>query len=489
MGNLRETYCSSDAMGLAALVRNRQVSARELVETAIECIGDLNPTLNAVVTMRYDYARELADGPLPDGPLSGVPFLLKDLSLEWEGFPVTNGSVFFRDYKAKSSWELARRMKAAGLLPLGKTNVPENGYSTAIANRLYGATVNPWNAGIVPGGSSGGSSVAVASGMVPIADASDGGGSIRIPASLNGLVGLKPSRGRITFGPDLVDFWYGAAVFLCVSRTVRDTAAYLDATAGAVEGEPYALPLPAQSYLSLLPGASGRKGLRIGLVTREPDGRPLGDEQRAAVERAAKACEALGHLVEEAKFAYDFDTMTQMFLRMTATLSAAFFNSAPAMVGREVTAADVEPVTWGVVQLGRSITGAQHAADIEAMRALARRLVQDILQYDVLLTPTMPDIPNEVGWLDMSSRDFDTYNARLFRDITFTVPFNLTGQPAITLPLHQTADGKPIGVQFVGRIGDEATLLVLSSQLEQALPWKDRRPPVFASAASAGRGA
>lgn len=489
MRNLRETYRNSDAMGLAALVKDRQVSARELVETAIDCIEDLNPRLNAVVSTRYDYARQLADAPLPEGPLAGVPFLLKDLSIEWEGFPVTNGSVFFRDCKAKSSWELARRMKAAGLLPLGKTNVPENGYSTAIANRLYGATVNPWNSSIVPGGSSGGSSVAVASGMVPIADASDGGGSIRIPASLNGLVGLKPSRGRITFGPDLVDFWYGAAVFLCVSRTVRDTAAYLDATAGAVEGEPYALPLPAQSYLSLLPGASARKGLHIGFVASEPDGRPLGAEQKAAVERAAKACEALGHRVEEAAFAYDVDAAMQMFLRITATISAAFFDAAPAMVGREVTEADVEPVTWGVVQLGRSISGARHAADIEAMRALSRRIVQDLLPYDVLVTPTLPDMPNPVGWLDMSSRDFDTYNARLFRDITLTMPFNLTGQPALTLPLHQSADGKPVGVQFVGRIGDEATLLVLASQLEQALPWKDRRPPVFASAASSGRSA
>jgi amidase len=227
-----ELYINNDALGLAALVKERQVSARELVETAIRCIESLNPSLNAVISKRYDYALHLADGPLPDGPLSGVPFLLKDLAIEWEGFPVTNGSSYFRGYKATSSWEIAKRMKAAGLLPLGKTNVPENGYAGTTEPVLYGPTINPWNPDIVPGGSSGGSSVAVASGMVPIADASDGGGSIRIPASLNGLVGLKPSRGRTTFGPDLVDFWYGAAVFLCVSRSVRDTAAYLDAIAG-----------------------------------------------------------------------------------------------------------------------------------------------------------------------------------------------------------------------------------------------------------------
>jgi amidase len=479
--SVAKLYIENDAVGLAALVKQRHVSARELVEVAISCIESLNPRLNAVISKRYDYARELAHGPLPDGPLSGVPFLLKDLAVEWEGFPVTNGSAFFRDYKATSSWEIAKRMKAAGLLPLGKTNVPENGYAGTTEPVFHGPTKNPWNPDLVPGGSSGGSAVAVASGMTPIADASDGGGSIRIPASLNGLVGLKPSRGRTTFGPNIVDFWYGAAVFLCVSRSVRDTAAYLDATAGAAPGEPYALPLPHRSYLSLLSDDGKTQALRIGVVTSEPNGAALGEEQQAATALAAKACEALGHKVEEASFKYDFDLMKQLFIRITATNAAAFFDIAPTLVGREVTKSDVEAITWEVIELGRSMTGVQHAKDVEAMRVFARSVALQIYQYDVFVTPTLPDLPHPTGWLNMNDPDFDTYNARLFRDMTFTAPFNLSGQPAVSLPLYQARDGAPLGVQFVGRVGDEATLITLAWQLEQALPWKGRRPKIFVS--------
>lgn len=478
--SIAELYIQNDAVGLSALVKAKQVSARELVEAAIDRIEKLNPQLNAVIAKRYDYARELADHSLPDSPISGVPFLLKDLAIEWEGFPVTNGCRFFKDYTAKSSWELTKRLKRAGLLPLGKTNVPENGYSGTTEPALYGPTVNPWSPDIVPGGSSGGSSVAVASGMTPIADASDGGGSIRIPASLNGLVGLKPSRGRVTFGPDLVDFWYGAAVFLCVSRTVRDTAAYLDAVGGAVAGEPYALELPERSYLSLL-DAPERRELKIGYVTAEPGGGALGADQQRAVDHAARTCASLGHHVEEAVLDFDFEVMSDLFLRITATNSAAFFAAGPSIVGREVTEADVEPVTWNVIQIGRSMTGVQHATDIETMRIFARKLVQSINQYDVVITPTLADKPNPTGWLDMTSTDFDEYNRRLFRSLIFTAPFNLTGQPAISLPLDQTDDGNPLGVQFVGRLGDEATLLSLAGQLETVLPWKDRRPAIFDS--------
>ncbi len=479
--SIAELYIQNDAVGLSTLVREKQVTARELVEAAIDRIEKLNPQLNAVIANRYDYARELADQPLPDSPISGVPFLLKDLAIEWEGFPVTNGCRFFKDYTAKSSWELTKRMKRAGLLPLGKTNVPENGYSGTTEPAFYGPTINPWNPDIVPGGSSGGSSVAVASGMTPIADASDGGGSIRIPASLNGLVGLKPSRGRVTFGPDLVDFWYGAAVFLCVSRTVRDTAAYLDAVAGAVAGEPYALDLPARPYLTLLGAPEKLHGLKIGYITAEPGGGALGAEQKRAVDRAAKTCASLGHHVEEAVLDFDYEVMFDLFIRITATNSAAFFGAGPLIVGREVTEEDVEPVTWKVIQLGRSISGVQHATDIETMRAFARKLVQSINQYDVLITPTLADRPNPPGWLDMTSLDFDEYNSRLLRSCALTAPFNLTGQPAISLPLDQTDDGNPLGVQFVGRLGDEATLLGLASQLETVLPWKDRKPAIFDS--------
>lgn len=474
--SISDIYGASDAIGLSALIRQGDVSAKEIVEEGIRRIEALNGEVNAVIYKAYDYARKLAGEPLPESPLAGVPFLLKDLSLEWEGFPVTNACAYFRDYKAKSDWEIAKRMKRAGLIPLGKTNAPENGWAGTTEPALYGPTRNPWRADIVPGGSSGGSSVAVATGMVPIADASDGGGSIRIPASINGLVGLKPSRGRVTFGPDLVDFWYGAAVFLCVSRTVRDTAAYLDAIAGAVEGEPYALAKPDQPYLSVL--EQPRRKLRIGFVTSQPDGSPLQGELEKAVTSAVTACKELGHDVQEAEFRYDTRSMGEFFVRITAANAAAFFDAAPAMVGREVRESDVEPVTWGIIQLGRKLSAAQHAADIEKMRVMARKIVQDTIAYDALVSPVLTNPSRPLGWYDMQNLSMEDYNARLVGDVVFTAPFNISGQPAITLPLHMTGDGLPVGVQFAGRLGDEATLLALAGQLEKARPWKDRRPPL-----------
>lgn len=476
--NIKDLYVKSDALGLAAHVKKGDVSARELVEVAIECIEDINPQLNAVISKRYDYARELADSEVPDGPFAGVPFLLKDIAIEWEGFPVTNGSAYFKDYTATSSWELAKRMKAAGLIPLGKTNVPEMGRSSSTEPRLYGATKNPWHSEIVAGGSSGGSAAAVASRMVPIADASDGGGSIRMPASLNGLVGLKPSRGRITFGPDLVDLMYGGAVFLCLSRTVRDTAAYLDAVAGAVPGEPYALPLRERSYLSLL-SASSPPRLKIGFTTTEPDGRPLGTEQRRVVESAVEACETLGHEVSEVDFTYDFDRIFEVSVRLEAAVRAASFARLALKAGREVTKDDVENVTWEVIRFGRSLSAAQHCQDIEAMRLLARDFVKQFHAFDVVISPVLANMPHPRGWLDMSL-DLESFDHRVSADLKFTQPLNYSGQPAISLPLHETEDGKPIGVQFAARIGDEATLISLAGQLEQVLPWKDRKPKVIA---------
>lgn len=476
--SIKDLYVSSDALGLAAHVKKREVSARELVEVAIECIEEINPRLNAVVSKRYDYARSLAGQTVPDAPFAGVPFLLKDLGLEWEGFPVTNGSFYFKDYTATSNWELAKRMKAAGLIPLGKTNVPEMGRSSSTEPRLFGATRNPWHPDIVAGGSSGGSGAAVASRMVPIADASDGGGSIRMPASLNGLVGLKPSRGRITFGPQVVELVYGGVVYLCLSRTVRDTAAYLDAVAGAMPGDPYGLPPPDRSYLSLLSDKDPPQ-LKIAFTTTEPDGRPLGVEQRRAVEIAVKACVTLGHEVSEADFRYDFEHMMRLSVRIHAAKSAAHFDSSVSRIGREVTKNDVENVTWQDIQLGRSLTAVQHAQDIEAMRLFARNFVTQFHMFDVVISPVLAELPHPRGWLDMSL-DLEGFDERLNRDLKFTAPLNQTGQPAISLPLHQTKDGKPIGVQFAARIGDEATLISLAGQLEQVLPWTDRKPKLIA---------
>ncbi len=470
-------YPRMDAVGLAELVRKKEVSAAELVEAAIARIEEVNPHVNAVVHKAYDYARRLASAPLPAGKLAGVPFLLKDLAIEWQGLPVTNGSRFFGNDVAASSWILADRMKQAGLIPLGKTNVPEMGGCTSTEPRFYGPTLNPWNDKLVAGGSSGGSASAVASGMVPMADASDGGGSIRIPAALNGLVGLKPSRGRITHGPMMVDFWYGAAVFLCVSRTVRDTAAYLDAVGGSLPGEPYGLDMPASSYSSLL-GAPVQP-LRIGFVTKEPDGTPLAGEIKAGVLNAAKACERLGHRVEEFDFKFDVGRMNALFPRITATLNAGFLDAVASARGVTLSEKDLEPPTWASYQAGRSLTAIDHANDVEGMRALARDMVRAQAGLDVLITPTLPDLPHPLGWFRAVDQDKAEFSRRLLRDIVFTAPFNLTGQPALSLPLHMAGPDVPVGVHFAAKLGDEATLIALAGQLEQAQPWKDRLPAKF----------
>lgn len=474
---LSELYKESDAVGLSERRRRKDVTALELVEQAIQEIERLNPTVNAVTARLYDQARKTAAQPLSDGPLSGVPFLLKDLSVEWKGFPVTNGCRYFKDYVATTDWHIAKRVRDAGLIPLGKTNVPENGWCIATEPKLFGPTINPWNATVSAGGSSGGSAVAVACGMVPLAEASDGGGSIRVPASNNGLVGLKPSRGRLTFGPDVVDYWYGAVVFLCVSRTIRDTAAYLDAVAGAHPGDPYALPRPAKPYLSTISEAPRR--LRIGMTTRLPDGSPIQSEVMRAIERAAKICADLGHDVEEHHLTYDVAEFKQIFARITGVQSAAFFKSCAERFGRAVTPDDVEPATWGIIELGKTVSGIQHSDDIEGMRRMSRKIIDDLTPFDLYLAPVLPVPPRPAGWYDMSEPDIHVYNERLLNDILFTAPFNCTGQPAITAPVYYSADNVPIGVQFVARIGDEATLLRLAAQIETAYPWKDHHPSIF----------
>lgn len=477
--SIKDLYIGSDALGLAEHVRRGEVSARELVDVAIDCIEEVNPHLNAVVSKRYDYARELAGGPLGDGAFAGVPFLLKDLSIEWEGFALTSGCRFLKDNVSASTWELANRMRAAGLIPLGRTNVPELGGNVSTEPQLHGPTRNPWNLGISAGGSSGGAAAAVASRMVPIADASDGGGSIRVPASHNGLVGLKPSRGRMSFGPDLVDYWYGLVVYGCVSRTVRDTAAYLDALAGAHPGDPYALPAADHPYLSLLDRQPNSR-LKIGVVLTEPDGRPLEAQQRAAIDCVAFACEGLGHETLEADFTYDVPETRAFLMNIIAVQTAAFFEAAAATIGRALTKADVEQKTWDVIELGKKSSGIEHSDAIEAMRRFARSFVTQLSPYDAVLCPILPDNPPALGWLD-TSLDLKSFGARSSRNMYFVMPANITGQPALSLPLYQSEDGIPIGVQFIGRPGDEATLISLAGQLEQAMPWNDRKPKIMAS--------
>ncbi len=472
--DLVRTYADSDALALAALVRGGQVSPAELVETAITVIERLNPRLNAVIHRLYDMARAAAATVPRDAPFAGVPFLLKELASMWEGAPMTNSCAWMRDVVAPADWEQARRQKAAGLILIGKANAPENGWAITTEPRLYGATHNPWRDDVTPGGSSGGSAAAVASRMVPLAEASDGAGSIRVPASCCGVVGLKPSRGRVTLAP-FGDYWYGGAYFLCLSRSIRDTAAYLDILAGALPGEPYTPPLPASPWRDLAERAPA--GLRIGFSVTPPDGGPIAPDCAEAVRRTARTLEGLGHDVEEHDMPLDWRTAWTTYTRMTAAQTAWGFDALSPLVGRPVARDDVEPVTWATIERGRSISGVQHVADVEAIRVFGRQIATDLVGYDVFLTPTLTQHPRPLGYWDMSEPDLDRYNAT-WTDPVFMTPFNMSGQPAISLPLHWSADGLPIGVQMVGRYGDEAGLLALGRVLEQAMPWRDRRPPV-----------
>ncbi|GAA4389981.1 amidase [Tsukamurella soli] len=476
MADIKDVFDAKDAVGLGALVAAGEVTSSELVDEAIRRVELLNPRLNALTYVDFDRARAAAATVGTTSALSGVPFVMKDLAVEWAGYPVTNGSRYWKDHVATGNWTLAQRALDAGLIPLGKSNVPEGGWAGTTEPALHGPTVNPWDPSLIPGGSSGGSSVAVASRMVPIADASDGGGSIRIPASINGLVGLKPSRGRITFGPMLTDFWCGGAVFLCVSRSVRDTAAYLDIVAGAEPGEPYALDLPGEPYAAARTRAPGP--LRIGVVTQGPDGGAVSDDVAAAVAQAAGLCRDLGHHVDGLDLRFAIELMGHVFCRIGAVAAAASYAFGAATVGHEVTEDDVEPVTWAMIQLGRSITGPEHYVDVELLRGFARDYVRQQQAVDVVLAPVLPESAPEIGFLDMRHQDLTTYNDLMTRGAVFTAPVNLSGQPAITLPIGRTAEGSPVGVQFIAPIGREDVLLGLARTLEEAAPWSDRRPSV-----------
>ena len=474
--DLLAVYTTNDGVGLGALVRKGDVSPAELVEAAIVTIERLNPELNAVIHRLYDMGRAAAAEVDMNAPFAGVPYLLKELGTSWQGAPNTNSSFYLKDVVADSDAEVVKRIKAAGFLLVGKSNAPENGWSISTEPKLYGPTINPWRKDVTAGGSSGGSAAAVASRMVPIAESSDAAGSIRVPASCCGVIGLKPSRGRITMSP-LADLWHGGAYFLCNSRTVRDTAAYLDAVAGFLPGDPYTPPTPAQSWSSLAARAPSK--LRIGFSVTPPDGGPIDSEARAAVRKTAAVLEGLGHSVEEHDMALNAAEAWATYTHMSAVQTAVFFDYMEGAVGRLVTAVDVEPVTWAIIERGRAISGVRHIADVEAVRQLGRAIATDLLPYDVFLSPTLTQKPRPLGYYDMSQTDIDRYNA-LWGDAVFTFPFNMSGQPAVSLPLHWSADGLPMGVQLVGRYGDEATLLAVSTALEQEMPWRDRRPPVSA---------
>jgi amidase len=470
-------YVESDALALADLVRRREVSQTDLVETSISLIEALDPKLNAVVIRTFELARETAARGAAQGPFAGVPFLLKNIGSMWRGVPLNGGLAYLKDFVCSYDSEMVSRIKRAGFVLLGRTNAPEGGWSIGTEPRLYGPTLNPWNPDFTPGGSSGGAAAAVAARIVPLAEASDGGGSIRVPASCCGLVGLKPSRGRITYGPEDADLWFGSVYTFCLTRTIRDSAAFLDAVAGGMAGDPYTPPSPGRSWLSIL--ADRQPRLRIGFMPTAPWGESFSPEVADAVRTTAALLETLGHEVEEYSLKTDLEAAWSRYNDINAVETAADFERLAAIVGRPVEQADLAPFNWSLLQRGRSLSAIQYASSIAAVRKAGQSLCRELERYDVFLTPTLTQPARPVGYWSMEDGDCDRYLAR-WADAAFMFTFNLSGLPAMSIPASTASNGTPIGVQLVGRYGDEATILRLGAALEEARPWASRRPSLCA---------
>ncbi|HTO52957.1 MAG TPA: amidase [Myxococcota bacterium] len=471
-------YEKYDALGLAELVRKGEVSPKELLDAALARVSARDPALHAVV-MRFEERarRELAAG-LPAGPFRGVPFLLKDLHAHLAGERLTFGSRLFANFVSDRDSELVNRYRRAGLVIFGRTASPELGLTATTESALFGATRNPWNLERSSGGSSGGASAAVAAGMLPAAHASDGGGSIRIPAACCGLFGLKPTRARIPMGPHAGEGWGGMSTAHALTRSVRDSAALLDATHGADLGAPYYAPAPERPYLEEVSRAPG--ALRIALQTETFNGATVEPECADAARDAARLCEKLGHKVEEAVLAFDRESFGRASQVLMGSNIQAVVDDAAAAQGRELGPDLLENVTLAVVAVARHATAADYARSVRAIHALTRAVETFFTRYDVLLTPTMAAPTARIGELALSNAMTPAYAQRLAQCIGFTSLFNASGNPAMSVPLGTARDGMPLGVQFAARFGDEATLFRLAGQLEAAQPWAARRPAVAA---------
>ncbi len=495
---LGEEYDRRDALGLAELVRAREVHPSELLAEAIERAERVNPRINAIVTKMYELAQQRAKAELPDGPFRGVPFLLKDLLAPYEGVPMKAGSRIYRGYVPARSAELVRRHEAAGLVIFGRTSTPELGILPTSEAEIYGPTHNPWRHGVSPGGSSGGAAAAVAAGIVPMAHGSDGGGSIRIPASCCGVFGLKPSRMRLPVGPDESEHFFGFAVEHALTRSVRDSAALLDATAGPEPSSMYFAP-PGAGFLAALDRPPEK--LRVAF-TMEPllPAEPHVDATRA-VEEAAALCESLGHTVERARPSIDGHTFARAFFLHFAAGVASELAIAEQILHRPATPRDVERTTWLLALVGRSIDAGTFVLQRRILHEQARRVLRFFEGYDVLLTPTVGLPPRPHGAFDPTGFEeklqavvaragrpellrvpglLDRAVDRAYAFAPYTPIFNVTGQPSASVPLYWTEDGLPLGAMVTGRIGEDARVLRLCAQLEEARPWFDRRPPVRA---------
>ncbi len=473
-----------DATAQAELVRKGEASPGELVDAAIARIEKLDPELNAVITPLFEKARDAARAPdLPQGTFRGVPFLLKDLGAWSAGDRYCAGMRLLRDldWREPEDSFLAARYRAAGFVFVGKSNTPEFGSVTTTEPEAFGPCRNPWDPSRSVGGSSGGSGAAVAAGLVPAGHANDGGGSIRIPASACGLVGLKPTRGRVSLGPAMGEIWAGLVADHVVTRSVRDSAAILDATAGPMGGDPYYAPPPARPFAAEVGAAPGR--LRIGLRTQtgNPEMATHPDCIRAATD-AAKLLESLGHHVEEASpAALDDLSVFGPFSVLLSSWTARDIDAWSARTGRPIGPGDVEAHNWVMAEIGRKHSASQYIEAVTALHQHARRVQQWWEDgFDLLLTPTLAEPPPPLGEFTPTPDDPLRGLVRSGPFAAYTSPFNITGQPGISLPLHWNDAGLPIGVQLVAAYAREDLLFRIAAQLEEAKPWKDRRPRIHA---------
>jgi len=480
-------YTSFDGVGLHNLISSGQVSASEVAAAAMRAIDIVNPKINALVERWPAEEAPTLSGDAGDRPLSGVPFLIKDLGVAMKGRRSELGSRIAEGLVAAEDSNLMVSFRKAGLATIGRTTMPEMAVSTTTESRVCGPTRNPWNLGHGAGGSSGGAGAAVAAGIVPLAHATDGGGSIRVPAACNGLFGMKPTRGRVSNGPAVDEVWNGLGVHLGVSRSVRDSAALLDAVNGGGIGEPYYITPPANSYLSELQRNPGK--LKIGFMLNPPDGTRTSRVVADATLAVARYLTSLGHDVEEVTpdLGVSWDGFVHANAQFWAANAALRLNALSAATGRSVTAEILEPATFAVYEYGRRVSGIDLLAALQVRNSVTRAAGRFFQRYDIFLTPTLPDLPPRIGEYnrDETSLDGLGWVTHVFRQSPFTALSNVAGLPAMSVPLSFDGEtGLPIGAQFGASFGREDILFRLAAQLEAAMPWHGRRPPVWAGTCS-----
>jgi len=475
-----EEYAAHDAVGLAQIVANGEVTPEEVLDTAIAASKSVNGDVNCVLALMEERAHKAIKDGLPDGPLKGVPFLIKECMLMLEGAPYRNGSRLLEGFVAPNDTELMHRFRRAGLVTFGTTSTPEVAYSPTTEPVMFGPVRNPWKLEHSAGGSSGGAAAAVAAGIVPVAHANDGGGSIRIPASCCGLVGLKPTRHRVPQGPNYGELLQGLSCEFAVTKTVRDAAVTLDAVQGADPGAKNVIQSPEQAYVDVIKQPHRR--MKIAVMESSFSGTKVDQELVDCLRATAKVCEQLGHEVIPARLEIDW----QLFFDSTHVVwiaNVASIVDDMAMLAKRTASPElIETATWACYEEGKSLSAPDLVRALDGLNVVSRSVGQFFAGYDLLLTPTMARLPLRLGELDQNRPGITAreWTFGVFDWCNFTPLFNGTGQPAVSLPLGMSRDGLPIGMQFVGRMNDEASLFRIAAELEVAMPWKDRYPKVHA---------